>query len=49
MAVGIPFIGRISQSRKDILPRDLFPMSIAIIRDFNDKMTLHGVLFQYDK
>ena len=46
MTVEIPFIGRISQFRKDILPRDLFPKAIAAIRDFNDKMSLHMALFQ---
>lgn len=43
---GISFIGRISEVQEDILPRDIFPTSVTIIRDFNDKMTLHSALFQ---
>lgn len=43
---GISFIGRMSEIREDIIIRDIFPTSVTIIRDFNDKMTLHNALFQ---
>ena len=53
LAVGIPFIGRVSQDQKYLFPipiledqRNFFPTPITVIRDFNDKMTLHHALFQ---
>lgn len=51
MTVGIPFIGRVSQDQKDLFSapiledqRSFFHTPVTVIRDFNDKMTLHHAL-----